>query len=133
MSTLVRLVAGVGADVLLQMRQLGELALADLTTIWFDAQMDAGVLRQVARVGERLGALGTFVGFRLTHMDLRVQLEIGLRAENLKRFNQEKKSQLVVGYNKGRVYENQGVRVRKYQNPRVRVRFLCFSENSSFS
>jgi hypothetical protein len=97
MSTFVRFVAGVGANVLLQVRQLRKLALTDLTTIWFDAQMDAGVLRQVAGVGECLGALGTFVGFRLTHMNLRVQLEIGLRAENLERNRTEESLQLVVG------------------------------------
>lgn len=41
-------VAGVGSYVLLEMGELGELSLADFTPIWFDAEMDAGVLRQVA-------------------------------------------------------------------------------------
>lgn len=50
----VRFVAGMGANVLLQMRQLCKFALAYFATVWFDAQMDAGVLRQIAGIGERL-------------------------------------------------------------------------------
>jgi hypothetical protein len=55
---------------LLQVWQLGEFALTDFTTIWFDAQMNAGVLWQVTGVGERFRALRTFVGFCFTHVNL---------------------------------------------------------------
>lgn len=44
MSALVWLVAGVGADVLLQMGQLGEFALTNLAAVRFDTQVDARVL-----------------------------------------------------------------------------------------
>lgn len=44
MAALVWFIPGMCADVLLQVRQLCEFALADLTSIWLDAQMDAGVL-----------------------------------------------------------------------------------------
>ena len=44
-ATLVRLVTGVRPDVLLEMGQLSELSLTDLTTVWLDAQMDPRVLR----------------------------------------------------------------------------------------
>lgn len=43
------------------------------------------VLRQVAGVGERLGALGALVGFRLAHMYLGVQLQVRLGREDLKK------------------------------------------------
>lgn len=46
-ATLVRLVARVRADVLLQVGQLGELALADLAAVRLDTEVDARVLRQV--------------------------------------------------------------------------------------
>lgn len=42
--SLVRLVARVGTNVLLQVTELGELPLADFATVRFDAQMDPGVL-----------------------------------------------------------------------------------------
>ena len=57
MATLVGFVTGVGANVLLKMRELGELTLTDITAVWFDAKMNAGVLGEVRTVGERLGAL----------------------------------------------------------------------------
>uniref|UniRef100_A0A8W7Q298 Uncharacterized protein n=1 Tax=Anopheles coluzzii TaxID=1518534 RepID=A0A8W7Q298_ANOCL len=81
--TLVRFVAGVRPDVLLQMGELGELALADLAPVRLDAEMDARVLGQIARVGERLIALGAFVGFRFAHVNLRVQLQVRLGGEDL--------------------------------------------------
>lgn len=83
-TTLVRFVAGVGANVLLQVRQLGEFALADFATVRLDAQMDPRVLREVARVGERLRALTALVRLRFSQMHLRVQLQIGLRTKHLK-------------------------------------------------
>lgn len=69
-------VSCVGADVLLQVRELGELALADLAAVGLDAEVDAGVLGQVRGVGEGLGALGAAVGLRLPKVDLRVQLQV---------------------------------------------------------
>ena len=41
-------------DVLLEMGELGELALANLTSVGLDAEVDPGVLREVGAVGERL-------------------------------------------------------------------------------
>ena len=52
MAALVGLVPGVGSDVLLQVGQLGELALADLAPVRLDAQVDPHVLGEVAAVGE---------------------------------------------------------------------------------
>ena len=89
MSTLVRLVARVRPDVLLQMTQLGELALTNLAAVRFDAQVDARVLRQVRAVGERLGALRAFVRLGLAHVDLRVELEVCLGAKNLHKTTRE--------------------------------------------
>lgn len=84
MSTFVRLVTGVSTDVLLQVGQLGEFPLANLAPVRLDAQVYPSVLRQIAGVCERLIALGTFVGFCLSHVNLRVRLEICFRCENLK-------------------------------------------------
>lgn len=81
--TLVRLVACVRADVLLQVTQLRELPLADLAAVRLDAQVDASVLRQVRRVRERLRALRALVRLRLPHVDLRVQLQVRLAPEYL--------------------------------------------------
>ena len=109
MSALVRLVARVRADVLLQVTQLGELALANLAAVRLDAQVDARVLRQVRAVGERLGALRAFVRLGLAHVDLRVELQVCLGAkdlhktrgererENDKRFDQTKRGSYLVG------------------------------------
>ena len=82
---LVRLVARVRTDVLLQVRQLRELALADLATVRLDAEMDPRVLRQVARVGERLGALRALVRLGLPQVHLGVHLQVRLRPEDLLR------------------------------------------------
>ena len=81
---LVRLVPGVSPDVLLQVGELGELALADLTTVRLDPQVDSRVLRQVGAVGERLVARRALVRLRLAHVDLGVQLQIRLRRKDLK-------------------------------------------------
>ena len=78
MATLVRLVPSMGPDVLLQVGELGELALADLATVRLDPQVDSRVLRQVGAVGERLVARRALVRLRLAHVDLRVQLQISL-------------------------------------------------------
>ena len=51
-SALVWLVSSVGSDVLLEVGQLGELSLADLTPVGLDTQVDAGVLGEVGAVGE---------------------------------------------------------------------------------
>ena len=73
-----------GPDVLLQVGQLGELPLADLAPVRLDPQVDPRVLRQVGAVGERLVTRSTFVGFRLPHVDLGVELEVCFTGEDLK-------------------------------------------------
>lgn len=80
---LVRFVSRVRPDVLLEMRELRELPLADLAAVRLDAEMDPGVLGQIGTVCERLAALGTLVRFGLAHVRLRVQLELRLRGEHL--------------------------------------------------
>ena len=77
MATLVRLVPGVSPDVLLQVGELGELALADLTTVRLDPQVDSHVLRKIRAVGEGLAALTALVRLGLAHVDLGVQLQVG--------------------------------------------------------
>ena len=84
MAAFVGLVPCVGADVLLQVRQLGELSLADFAAVGLNAQVDAGVLREVGRIGEALGALRALVRFRLAHVNLGVELQVGLGTEHLK-------------------------------------------------
>ena len=81
---LVRLVPCVRPDVLLQVGELGELALADLAAVRLDPQVDSRVLRQVGAVGERLVARRALVRLRLAHVDLGVQLQICLRRKDLK-------------------------------------------------
>lgn len=53
-SALVWLVSCVGSDVLLKMRELGELALANLASVGLDTKMDPRVLREVGAVGKCL-------------------------------------------------------------------------------
>lgn len=74
MPTFIRLITGVCANMLLQMGELGEFALADFTSIRLDAEVNACVLREIRAVGERFSALGTLVWFGFTHMKLRVEL-----------------------------------------------------------
>jgi len=81
---LVRLVPGVGPDVLLQVGELGELALTDLTTVRLDPQVDSRVLRQIGAVGECFSTSCTLVRLRLPKVDLRVQLQVGLAVESLR-------------------------------------------------
>ena len=64
MATLVRLVPSMGPDVLLQVGELGELALADLATVRLDPQVDSRVLRQVGAVGECFSTSCTLVRLR---------------------------------------------------------------------
>lgn len=45
--------------------------------------MNAGVLREVGAVGECLWTLGTLVRLRFPHVDLSVELEVSLAAEDL--------------------------------------------------
>lgn len=71
MSAFVGFVAGMRADVLLQVRELGELAMADFATVRFYAEMDASVLRQVAGVGKGLGALRALVWFGFAELQVR--------------------------------------------------------------
>ena len=76
-SALVRFVPGVSPDVLLQVGELGELALADLATVRLDPQVDSHVLRKIRAVGEGLAALTALVRLRLAHVHLGVQLQVG--------------------------------------------------------
>lgn len=85
MAALVGLVARVSAHVLLQVRQLGELAPTYLAPVGLDAQVDAGVLGQVGRVGKRLATLRTLVWLRLPQVALRVELQVCLGAKHLQR------------------------------------------------
>ena len=52
MATLVGLVSCVSSDVLLEVRELGELPLTDLTPVRLDAEVDSHVLGEVGAVGE---------------------------------------------------------------------------------
>lgn len=67
------------------MAQLGELPLANLTTVRLNAQVDPRMLRQVRGVGERLGALRAFIRLRFAHVNLRVELQIRLATEYLQK------------------------------------------------
>lgn len=88
---LVGLIAGVGADVLLEVGQLGELPLADLAAVRLDAQVDPRVLAQVGAVRERLATLIALVRLHFSHVQLRVQLQLRLGRKYLK---QERKRML---------------------------------------
>ena len=78
MPAFVGFVPGMRPDVLLEMRQLSELSLADLAAVGFDAKMNSRVLRQIGGVGEGLRALSAFVGLGFSHVGLRVQLKVRL-------------------------------------------------------
>lgn len=65
MPAFVRFVTRVRTDVLLEMRQLRELALTYLAAVRFDPQVDTRVLRQVRGVGKGLAARATLVGLGL--------------------------------------------------------------------
>ena len=69
---LVRLVSSVSSDVLLEVGELGELALTDLTPVGLDAQVDPGVPREVGAVGKSLPTAVTFVWLWCSQMDLSV-------------------------------------------------------------
>lgn len=79
----VRLVACVRAHVLLQVRQLGELAVAQVAAVRLHARVDAGVLGQVGRVGKRLATLRAPVRLGLPQVALRVQLQLCLGVKHL--------------------------------------------------
>lgn len=70
MHTLVRLLASVCANVLLQVAQLGEFALTDLTLVGFESRVDACMLREIGRVGKALGACRAFVRLGILLVDL---------------------------------------------------------------
>ena len=74
MATLVGLVSSVGSDVLLEVGELGELALTDLAPVGLDAQVDPGVLGEVGAVGKSLPTAVTFIGLWFPQMDLSVEL-----------------------------------------------------------
>ena len=72
-----------GSDVLLEVGQLGELSLADLTPVRLDTQVDPGVLREVGAVGERFATTRTFIRLGLPQMDLCVELEVRFGVKSL--------------------------------------------------
>ena len=84
MATLVGLVSSVGSDVLLEVRQLGELSLADLAPVGLDTQVDPHMLREVGAVGEGFTAVAAFVRFGLSHVDLGVELQVCFGSKSLK-------------------------------------------------
>ena len=84
MPAFVGFVPCVCSDVLLEMRQLGELPLADLTPVGLDAEVDPHVLGEVGAVGETLAALAAFIRLGFTHVNLGVKLEISFAGKNLK-------------------------------------------------
>jgi hypothetical protein len=53
--------------------------------VGFDSKVDPCVLGEVTGVGEGFAALRALVRLGLAHVDLGVQLEVGLRSENLKK------------------------------------------------
>ena len=82
-SALVWLVSSVGPDVLLEVGQLGELPLTDLTPVGLDAQVDPGVLGEVGAVGKSLPTAVTFVWLGFSEMDLSVELEVCFGVKSL--------------------------------------------------
>ena len=63
---------------------LSEFALTNLTLIGFDAGVNAGVLREIRRVGEALGASGALVRFGVLLVDLlTVDQHVRLGVEDL--------------------------------------------------
>ena len=92
-SALVWFVPCVSSDVLLEVRQLGELPLADLAPVGLDAEVDSRVLGEVRAVGERLIARSTLVGLGFPHVNLGVELEVSFASEDLKK---ERTSKLYV-------------------------------------
>ena len=82
-SALVGLVSSVGSDVLLEVGELGELALTDLTPVGLDAQVDPGVLGEVGAVGKSLATGRTLVRFWFPHVDLSVELEVCFGVKSL--------------------------------------------------
>ena len=82
-SALVGLVARVSPDVLLEMRELGELALTYFTSVRLDAEVDPGVLREVGAVRKRFSTTRTFIRLWLSQMDLCVELKVRLGVKSL--------------------------------------------------
>ena len=80
---LVGLVSSVGSDVLLEVGELGELALTDLAPVGLDAQVDPGVLGEVGAVGKSLPTAVTFVWLGFSEMDLSVELQVCFGVKSL--------------------------------------------------
>ena len=72
-----------GSDVLLEVGQLGELALTYFTSVGLDAKVDPRVLREVGAVGKRLPAAVTLVRLWFSKMDLSVELQVCLGVKSL--------------------------------------------------
>lgn len=66
----VRLLTGVSANVLLKVAQLCEAAFTDRTSVRFDSQVNAGVLRQVRCIGKAFIAGHAAIWLRSCSMDL---------------------------------------------------------------
>ena len=72
-----------GPDVLLEVGQLGELPLTDLTPVGLDAQVDPGVLGEVGAVGKSLAARCALIRLWFSHVDLSMELEVRLAGKDL--------------------------------------------------
>ena len=83
-SALVGFVPCVCPDVLLKVGQLSELALADLTPVRLDSQVDPCMLGEVGAVGKSLSATCTLIWFWFPQVYLCVELEVRLRGKSLK-------------------------------------------------
>ena len=74
-----------GSDVLLKMRELGELALANLASVGLDTKMDPRVLREVGTVGKCLATCCTLIRFGLSQMNLSVELKVRFAGKALEK------------------------------------------------
>ena len=84
MSALVWFVSCVSSDVLLEMRELSELSLTNLTSVGFDAKVDPRVLGEVGAVCKSFVARSTFIWFGFSHVDLSVELKVCFACKDLK-------------------------------------------------
>ena len=84
-SALVGLVSCVSSDVLLEVGELGELPLTDLTPVGLDTQVDAGVLGEVGAVGKSLAARCTLIRLWFAHVNLSMELQVRLAGKYLEK------------------------------------------------
>jgi hypothetical protein len=81
---LVGFVSGMCSDVLLKMRELGKLSLADLTSVGFNTKMYSSMLGQVRAVCECFPTTGAFIRFRFPQVNLGVELKVSFAGKSLK-------------------------------------------------